>query len=305
MTEIFPRDCRGRMEVERINWGVDQWCLCVWPKTEFKLKTLSRDWNFAYLGDVKVWWWWRRGGLNVEIGAIERSCGGSLSHRPSVTATKILMETHPSWAPRQCQLLKRRVLSGEQIYSGTNSGLAWHMSSIQAHHWLFIWISGDHMNVMTIIFLMILIILMKIMMSRMMTMKTWPGGLTRQCAWGGLVIQWVWSSFFANPAGWRIRWSSLVETVPNQLLQCRVFKTCQFLPLNSLGLLSLQNPPECHMISIGRNRPNFECWVSEWKETVMRWNNFIWWRSRWPNFTVLNFYQLFCSLALLWYVVWQ
>ena len=127
MTEIFPRDCRGRMEVERINWGVDQWCLCVRPKTEFKLKTLSRDWNFAYLGDVKVWWWWRRGGLNVEIGAIERSCGGSLSHRPSVTTTMILVETHPSWALRQCQLVKRRVLSGQQLYSGTNSGLTWHM----------------------------------------------------------------------------------------------------------------------------------------------------------------------------------
>ena len=97
MTEIFPRDCWGRMEVERINWGVDQWCLCVRPKTEFKLKTLRRDWNFAYLGGrQKVWWWWRRGGLNVEIGAIERSCGGSLSHRPSVTATMILVETHPS-----------------------------------------------------------------------------------------------------------------------------------------------------------------------------------------------------------------
>ena len=97
MTEIFPRDCWGRMEVERINWGVDQWCLCVRPKTEFKLKTLSRDWNFAYLGGrQKVWWWWRRGGLNVEIGAIERSCGGSLSHRPAVTATMILVETHPS-----------------------------------------------------------------------------------------------------------------------------------------------------------------------------------------------------------------
>ena len=54
MTEIFPRDCGGRMEVERINWGVDQWCLCVWPKTEFKLKTLSRDWNYAYLGGRPV-----------------------------------------------------------------------------------------------------------------------------------------------------------------------------------------------------------------------------------------------------------
>ena len=42
------------------------------------------------------------------------------------------------------------------------------------------------MNVMTMIFLLIV---MAIMMARMITMKTWPDRLTRQCAWGGLVIQ--------------------------------------------------------------------------------------------------------------------
>ena len=39
------------------------------------------------------------------------------------------------------------------------------------------------MNVMTMIFLLIVMAIM------MATMKTWPGWLTRQCAWGGLVIQ--------------------------------------------------------------------------------------------------------------------
>ena len=42
------------------------------------------------------------------------------------------------------------------------------------------------MNVMTMIFLLLV---MAIMLARMMTMKPWPDRLTRQCAWGGLVIQ--------------------------------------------------------------------------------------------------------------------